>query len=164
MDQEYWKDIIGYEGLYSISNLGRIWNHNFQKYMKARLCKRNGYMKIGLTKDSKQTMFSVHRLVAIAHIPNPENKKEVNHKDLIKTNNNVNNLEWVTPMENIDWNRVNNNFNSVFTVEQVKYILTLLKNNPKLNLSKLSRETGWSRSGMSCIKNKKTWKHVKLEE
>ncbi len=136
MDQEYWKDIIEYEGLYSVSNLGRIWNHKFQKYMKARLCKRNGYMKIGLTKNSKQTTFLVHRLVAIAHIPNPENKREVNHKDMIKTNNKLSNLEWTTPLENINWNRVNNKLvcgeksgSSVFTEIQVKHILTLLKNN-----------------------------------
>lgn len=168
---QFWKDIPEYEGLYSISNLGNIWNHKFQKNMKSRLCKRNGYLKIGLTKDSKQTTFLVHRLVAIAFIPNPENKREVNHINLNKIDNTVNNLEWVTPKENVDWNRKNDRLlkgeqigTSKLTNEIVIWFLTLLKENPKLNISKLSRETGLDRTSLSRIKNNKNWTHIKLGE
>lgn len=102
---EIWKDIEGYEGLYQVSNYGRVKslknksNHKNELIMKqAIVC---GYKKICLSKNSIQKMYSVHRLVAIAFIKNPLNKEEVNHKDGNKQNNKANNLEWVTSSENM---------------------------------------------------------------
>lgn len=99
---EEWRAIAGYEGLYEVSNLGRVrslkyWGGNRVAILKQATSKR-GYKKIALTSEKKT--FLIHRLVAQAFIPNPENKPEVNHIDGNKQNNCVNNLEWVTGSEN----------------------------------------------------------------
>ena len=100
--QEEWRDIIGYEGLYQVSNLGRVksfWRgrERIKKPVKAF----NGYLHIELfKKGGKRKGFTVHRLVASAFIPNPLNKREVNHVNGVKTDNRVENLEWATSSEN----------------------------------------------------------------
>ena len=101
---EIWKPIKGYEGLYEVSNFGRIKSIRFgkEKIMKLQL-KKNNYLDISLTKDGKTKRFLIHRLVAEAFIPNPDNLPEVNHKDECKTNNNVNNLEWCDRVYNINY-------------------------------------------------------------
>lgn len=93
--QEIWKDILNYEGYYQISNYGNIKSfHNYRKgsILKPRL--KKGYYQIGLRKEGKRKWYAIHRLVAQAFIPNPNNLPQVNHKDENKLNNNVNNLEW----------------------------------------------------------------------
>lgn len=97
-----WKDIKNYEGLYKISSLGEIKNlkHKKEKEVK-QVLQKTGYLKVILIKDKKPKAFYVHRLVAQAFIPNIENKSQVNHKDGNKQNNNINNLEWNTPKENV---------------------------------------------------------------
>lgn len=113
--EEIWKDIIGYEGLYQVSNLGRIkalikFNktsklyssigyYRKEKILKLESCK-NGYLRVALYKNKIKKRFLVHRLVAQAFIINSYNKPQVNHKDGNKTNNNINNLEWTTSKEN----------------------------------------------------------------
>lgn len=102
--QEIWKDIPNYEGMYQVSNLGNVrslhWNHsNVIKNLKP--FNNGGYLRVAFNTKNAHAKFLVHRLVAIAFIPNPENKEEVNHIDGDKTNNCVNNLEWVTRKENI---------------------------------------------------------------
>ena len=98
---EVWKNIVGYEGLYEVSNKGRVYSHFIKGIKKKRL--HNGYEVIDLTKDNKRTTKSVHRLVAIAFIDNPENKPTVNHINEIKSDNNVENLMWATHKENSNW-------------------------------------------------------------
>jgi hypothetical protein len=104
--EEIWKDIPNYEGYYQISNLGRvksIANRNKKSRKKdiyKVFVKAKGYSEVGLYKDGKSKYFLVHRLVAKAFIPNPLNKPCVNHKDCIKTNNRVDNLEWCSYKEN----------------------------------------------------------------
>ena len=112
IQDEVWKDIEGYEGLYQVSTCGNIKslakprkNGNGRSYIqKEKLLKQSftstGYKKVELYKDGKRKSFKVHRLVAIAFIPNPDNKPEVNHIDGNKINNNIDNLEWVTSSEN----------------------------------------------------------------
>ena len=90
--EEVWKDIEGYEGLYEVSNFGRIKSLRTGKIMKPSI--NRGYLKCILQNDGKYKMYYVHRLVIQTFIPNPDNLPEVNHKDEDKTNNKVDNLEW----------------------------------------------------------------------
>lgn len=107
--QEIWKDIPNYQGFYQISNFGNVKSlcfgaRNIKKSNKQKLLKSSpsncGYYKVELYKDGKSKMFYVHRLVANAFIPNPDNKPQVNHIDGNKANNSVSNLEWCTHSEN----------------------------------------------------------------
>ena len=97
--EEIWRDIKGYEGLYKISSIGRVKSlrNSHGNYREMCLkCRKNkkGYLNVSLNKDKKRFTYLVHRLVAEAFIENPNNYKEVNHKDENKQNNKVNNLEW----------------------------------------------------------------------
>lgn len=117
MTEEIWKDVKGYEGHYQISSAGIVrsldrqvsqWNES-AKRVTSRLQKsiymspfydKDGYLKVQLTRNGERHKFFLHRLVALNFIPNPENKPEVNHKDGVKDNNNLPNLEWNTTSEN----------------------------------------------------------------
>ena len=93
-NKEIWKDCKGYEGKYQVSNFGRVWSVVKQQYKNQRIGK-DGYYKVTLiAKNGKQKTERVHRLVALAFIPNPDRLPQVNHKDECKTNNCVENLEW----------------------------------------------------------------------
>lgn len=101
---EIWKDIYGYEGIYQVSNFGQV----------RRLCKNDnriikqeinrGYKRVCLSYKNVKKHFLVHRLVAFAFIPNPNNYPIINHKDENKLNNNVDNLEWCTHQYNLNYN------------------------------------------------------------
>ena len=94
---EEWKDVVGYEGLYEVSNLGNVRNKQTGKVLKPILGKRWGYYKLNLYKDGIMKSKTIHRLVAEAWIPQVEvDKDQVNHINEIKTDNRVENLEWCT--------------------------------------------------------------------
>lgn len=112
---ETWKNVKGYEGMYQVSNLGRVKSlsrsiydsRGYTVYRKGKIKKpsfdKNGYPQIGLCKNGTVVTRKIHRLVAEAFIPNPENKPEINHKDEDKANNCVDNLEWMTEKENVNY-------------------------------------------------------------
>jgi len=110
MNEELWKDIEGYEGLYQISVFGdvkslpkRVFSGSVYYWSKERILKPirlGNYLGVQLCKNGEHKKHYIHRLVAKAFIPNPLNKKEVNHIDGNRYNNNVKNLEWVTRKEN----------------------------------------------------------------
>lgn len=97
---EEWRDIKGYEGLYKVSNSGKVvaLNYNRERRSKERVLRvgKGGYLYLNLYKNNKCKTFKIHRLVAEAFIPNPKNFPQVNHKDEDKSNNNASNLEWCT--------------------------------------------------------------------
>ena len=112
---EEWRPVVGYEGLYEVSNTGRV--RSLDRYVKSKgesywLRKgkmlspakdKNGYLKVNLSCNGKNNIIRVHRLVTEAFLPNPDNLPEVNHKDEDKTNNNVENLEWCNRKDNINY-------------------------------------------------------------
>lgn len=106
LQQERWKDIYGYDGMYQVSYLGRVRSLKFGKVIVLRPVKDGkGYLRVGLWKENKVNRFSVHRLVAQAFIPNSdENKTQINHIDECKQNNRVSNLEYCTAQYNLTYN------------------------------------------------------------
>lgn len=98
MSSEVWKDIRDYEGLYSISSYEHVYSYISKKCLKPLLTPA-GYTRVHLAKNGKIACKSIHRLVALAFIPNPQNKPTVNHINEIKTDNRVENLEWATNAE-----------------------------------------------------------------
>jgi hypothetical protein len=118
---EIFVPILGYEGLYEVSNQGNVktlakvmdmpHGHGVkvfpEKLMLLSKSKRHGYLRIKLSNNGKCKMIPVHRLVAMAFIPNPQNKATVNHKDGNKKNNRVENLEWATTQENTHHAKIN---------------------------------------------------------
>lgn len=104
---EEWRDIDGYEDLYQVSNMGRVlslkFNHTENNPKILKPIELLGYLVVNLYKDGKMKSFKIHRLVAKAFIPNPDNLPEVNHKDENKFNNVVDNLEWCTTKYNINY-------------------------------------------------------------
>lgn len=99
MTQEAWGDILGYEGLYKISNHGRVYSLISNTVLKNIMSKR-GYYHVTLCKNRTKKNLRINRLVAMRFIPNTCNKPEVNHIDENKANNHVGNLEWCTTKEN----------------------------------------------------------------
>lgn len=98
---EEWRDIAEYEGLYQVSNFGRVRRVKTSGEPIKQSMIRNGYMKLNLCKNNIVKTVMVHRLVAIAFVDNPHNKAEVNHIDGDKKNNSIINLEWTTRSENL---------------------------------------------------------------
>lgn len=98
-----WKSIEGYEGIYMVSENGDVMRDDSVRkpHILATLVNNSGYHTVNLSKNCKQKRFLVHRLVAKAFIPNPNNLSEVNHIDCNKNNNSVGNLEWVSRSENL---------------------------------------------------------------
>ena len=121
--EEIWKDIEGYEGLYQISNLGRVKSLGNTHYKTTRILvvykNKNGYCGINLCKKGKVTKYRIHRLVATAFIPNPNNYPEVNHKDENKSNNRVDNLEWCTHHYNSIYNELPKRIGKI--IQKTKY-------------------------------------------
>lgn len=103
---EEWRDIEGYEGLYQVSNTGKVKSLNYRKTGKEKILKPYdngyGYLKVKLCKDGKDTSCKVHRLVAQAFLENPDDLPEVNHKNEDKTDNRVENLEWCNRSYNVN--------------------------------------------------------------
>ena len=182
---EIWKDIKGFENLYQISNLGRVklldkesphFNSIHGVKFISELIKKteigkNGYYRVGLTKDNKTKHFLIHRLVGIAFMPNPENKPQINHKNGNKLDNRLENLEWVTRSENsihaiktglIHIKRGDDCLNRKINSVKAKEIKDLLKekSNNKLTLQKIADICKTTRSIVKDIHQNNSWKHI----
>ena len=119
MENEIWKDVKGYEGLYQVSNLGRIKSSKrkvhagrnrtrwqYERIMSNYRTNGNGYKIVGLNKEGKSKNKYIHRLVAETFLENPNNYKYINHKDENKANNCVSNLEFCTAQYNCTYNNL----------------------------------------------------------
>ncbi len=174
---EVWKWIFGFEGLYQISNFGRVKSFYVRKgkqgilILKPHLT-RNGYLNIKLNKNGEGKDFLIHRLVAQAFIPNPENKSTVNHKDGNKFNNCVENLEWQTQSEN-NHHAVNTGLSksgedckfSKLTNEQVRYIReNYIPRDSEFGGAALARKFNVSKANISNLLKGKTYKNIDKNE
>ncbi len=156
---EIWKDIKGYEGIYQVSNTGKI------KSIKRNIILKNiihhyGYLIVQLNKNGVGKDFSVHRLVAGAFIPNTDNLPQVNHKDENKLNNNVENLEWCTAGYNTNYGTRNKRVSKKMTngklskpVLQYDMNGNLIKEWP--SCMEVQRKTGFSQTLISEVCNGK---------
>ena len=104
--EEIWKPIKGFEDKYYISNKGNVLAKNYERSGKSKLLKptlsTTGYLKVELWTGTKRKIYKLHRLIAEAFIPNPQNKQFIGHINTIKTDNRIENLRWVTRSENMN--------------------------------------------------------------
>jgi len=172
--KEIFKPVVGFEGKYEVSNLGRVKSlkrsvtdsmgriKSFDESFKLPTLASTGYLIVSLRDKSKRKSDSIHRLVALAFIPNPENKPEVNHINGDKKDNRVDNLEWVTRSENFlhayrtGLNKGRGGVGNKLTSEDVSDIRA--KYTPfKYTQSKLAKEYGVTQSVISRIICNKAW-------
>ena len=116
------KDIKNYEGLYAVTSCGKVWSYKRKKFLKP-MDNSYGYLRVNLYKDGKMKSCFVHRLVADAYIPNPENLPQVNHKDENKSNNCLQNLEWCDNSYNINYGTRNEKVSNSLKIPILQYSL-----------------------------------------
>lgn len=95
------RDIKGYEGLYAVTSCGRVWSYRSKKFLKPGYDGK-GYLHVSMCKNGEKKTLKIHRLVAETYIPNPDNLETIDHIDNNKQNNCINNLRWMTAMDNLD--------------------------------------------------------------
>ena len=158
--QEIWKPIKGYEGLYEVSNLGRVrsltrvfvskrgWINTWRGRTLIPLMKK-GYCHIGLSKSNKVRHYRINRLVAEAFIPNPDNLPQVNHKDENPQNNRVDNLEWCSA-------KYNTNYGTALirkAITRGRKVRCIENGNVYYSIGKAARENGtYSANVWKCCK------------
>lgn len=168
--KELFVNIIGFDGLYQISNLGKVKSLRFgkERIMKA-FVGTGGYLHTQLKRDGKMSNLSIHRLVAIHFIHNNQNKPDVNHIDGNKCNNTVSNLEWCTKSENIQHSfkigthqrkKGESNSNVKITEKDVIQIRDDYENK-NISLRALGDKYGLGKSSVFRIVNKISWSHIK---
>lgn len=158
---EVWKDINEYVGLYKVSNTGKIISMKKGKEMTLHV-DVYGYPIVTLYKDKKHKTHKVHRLVAIAFIPNPNNYPSVNHKDENKKNNHIDNLEWSSCFYNANYGSRNKNISKTQTnrIDQARPVLQFTRSGLLVSefesVREAERQTGIYRSNIiACCKGNK---------
>ena len=174
---ENWKPVKGFEEFYEVSSLGRVRSLCFLGYRRKapkilKPCKdRGGYLMVNLCKNGKLITKKVHRLVAEAFLPNPLNLPQINHRNELKDDNRLENLEWCTAKYNANFGTRNERVakamkgKHVNRPDQSKRVLqfdlegNLVRTWP--SLMEVSRQTGWSCGGisMACLGEHKTAYH-----
>ena len=179
MEKEIWKDAVGFEGLYQVSNKGRVksldktveYVDGRKYFYKSKILAlisavKDKYYQVNINTGSGRLKLYVHRLVATAFLPNPKNKKQVNHIDLNGKNNNLENLEWATPSEN-ELHSYRNGKKSVnllgeehgmakLTEKEALYILK----SKQFSTKYFAKKYNVSENTIRNIKTRNSWKHL----
>mgnify|MGYP002622098599 CR=1 FL=1 len=167
---EEWRDVEGYEGLYQVSDLGRVRSfHNQYGRILKPIVTSHGYAQVTLAKNGTMRSRHIHMLVAKAFIPNPENKPQVNHIDGNPMNNRLENLEWVTSQENIRHayrtglaKSGADRKNARFTEDQVRYIRRVYKKgDPEFGMAALGKKFGVNIQVIWGVIHHRTYNNVK---
>lgn len=178
---EVWKDIEGYEGIYQVSNLGKIkslYRKVFysdgrtytykEKVLNWNIMKKVNRCYVHLYKNSERKAMLVHRVVALAFIPNPNNLPEINHINGITTDNFVSNLEWITHSENMKHGfrtgLINNtgvlHGNNIYNEDQIRRVKKYLLESK--GQAEIERLTGVGRATVYEIKKGRQWTHIEV--
>lgn len=156
-NEEIWKDIKGFEGKYQVSNFGqvaRFYKHCPSKLLKPMVC-TNGYLRVDLWtgKGTEKIRALVHRLVAEAFLPNPNNYRCVNHKDETRTNNRVDNLEWCTHKYNSNYGTMPQKISTAQSIPVLQYTIDGKFIKRWKSFTEIQNEYGYDISAMSrCCK------------
>ena len=169
--REVWKDIIGYENKYLISNKGRVQNKNTLLVLKPQKMTSGYHFNCLMGSKSIPKGMSIHRMVGYAFIPNPENKPEINHINGVKIDNRVENLEWCTRLENIRHakkmglipkrigKKGEDHGRSILTEKNVIYIRQFF-DGKKVNKPYLANKFGVSVPTIKAVLTRRNWKHL----
>ena len=170
---EIWKDIPGYEGIYQVSNNGKVKSMKrirkgggvLKEKMMTLYLDKDGYVKTSLYKNKKKNPMMVHRLVAFAFIDNPNMFPQINHKDENHSNNNVENLEWCDSKYNTNYGSRSKKISGEkhglhkLTNEEIKYIRNVyIPYHNEFSGAALARKFGVTQSAIQAVVNNKTWK------
>lgn len=164
--EEIWKPVVGFEGIYEVSSLGRIKTIKTGRIRKSRACDRD-YHDVCLSRNGKQVWMRRCRVVAMAFHPNPDNKPQVNHKNLKHDDDRAENLEWCTQAENMTHysenmtNKGSGHPRALFTDEQIEAIK---KDRETKTLEIIAAQYGTSPTVISDICNGKTYSGTKRSE
>ena len=175
MKNEEWRDVVGYEGLYQVSDQGRVKSleRTFidkigrERYVKERILKpgtdRGGYLRVGLCDGEKRKTFKVHRLVCQAFHENPEGKPQVNHVNEDKADNRACNLEWATARENSNFGTRNERIGKKSAIAKSRPIAQYTLNGKLLkvwpSLTEAQRQGGFSRGNICTVATGKRKSH-----
>ena len=186
-NKEYWLDVPGYDGCYLVSNHGRVKsvrrvvpveggsNGRKSTTIPERILRHgkttNGYPQVNLSINGKAKITLIHRLVAEVFVENPNNYTEVNHKDLDKTNNGADNLEWTTHAANMSHAAKNGSFDNMSLTARrgsnhpdaklnEDDVVKIRNRRGEISYRKMGLEYGVSGATISHIMNRRIWKHV----
>lgn len=170
---EQWRDIKGFEGIYQVSDLGRVKALNYHREGKERIMvgikHKTGYLMVNLCRDGKQKLYGIHQLVADAFISNPDGLPMVNHKDESRDNNVASNLEWCDCKYNNNYGTRNERIAKALCKPVYQYTMDGSLVRSYTSIKEASQQTGYNRGDISLCCNGKynqykgfIWSHSPL--
>lgn len=162
--EEIWKDVVGYEGLYKISSIGNLKSSRRMSkivgsYNLTPTLTPDGYYRLSVRREGIKKNRTIHQLVAIAFIPNPNNYNQINHKNGIKTDNRVENLEWCSTQLNT-LHAINNGLHPKGKITSTQATDIMYKIKKGISESSIATEYGVRKYSITRIKKGARWKHL----